>query len=50
MEHIKRKSNAGQGVGFDPSQEVTDTKYGLQFHPEKSGKFGLKILQRFVEE
>lgn len=35
------------GIVFPSAIEVGDC-YGLQFHPEKSGKIGLKILENFV--
>jgi glutamine amidotransferase len=36
--------------GFDfTSSIVKDNVYGAQFHPEKSHKFGMKILQNFAE-
>jgi len=33
----------------DPDAKVAYTDYGCQFHPEKSGPAGLKVLQNFVE-
>lgn len=41
-------SIAKHGVEFSTSIEK-DNFYGVQFHPEKSGKNGLKILKNFVE-
>ena len=36
--------------GFDLSASVQKANiYGTQFHPEKSGKTGLKVLQNFYE-
>lgn len=35
------------GVEF-PSAVAQDLVYGLQFHPEKSGRLGLRILKNFV--
>jgi glutamine amidotransferase len=50
---------------FDPENLIAHVEYGseriaaltlkdkitgCQFHPEKSGEVGLKILQRFVEQ
>ena len=36
--------------GFDfPSVIQKDNIVGVQFHPEKSHKFGMKLLQNFVE-
>ncbi|WP_456478587.1 imidazole glycerol phosphate synthase subunit HisH [Geoglobus ahangari] len=36
------------GIRF-PSAIAKDNYVGLQFHPEKSGKNGLKVLRNFVE-
>lgn len=36
--------------GYDfPSVVSKDNVYGAQFHPEKSHRFGLQLLKRFVE-
>ena len=36
--------------GFDLTASVQKGKiYGTQFHPEKSGKAGLKVLQNFYD-
>ncbi len=37
------------GIEF-VSSIIKDNYVGFQFHPEKSGKVGLEILRRFVEE
>ncbi len=41
-------SVAGHSTDFSASVE-RDNYYGLQFHPEKSGEAGLKILKNFIE-
>ena len=45
-----RMMTTNYGVEFD-SGIVNDEGniYGVQFHPEKSHKFGMKIYQNFIE-
>ncbi|MFW9831292.1 MAG: imidazole glycerol phosphate synthase subunit HisH [Candidatus Thorarchaeota archaeon] len=52
--HVKCKSDDSimttTNYGFEfTSSVVQDNIYGVQFHPEKSHKFGMKILQNFAE-
>lgn len=46
-EHILAQTTYG-GLTF-PSVIGRDTIYGCQFHPEKSGSEGLKIIENFVQ-
>lgn len=41
-------STANHGIDFTASLEK-DNYYGIQFHPEKSGEAGLKLLNNFLE-
>lgn len=41
-------STAEHGLTFSASLELGNF-YGVQFHPEKSGEAGLKILKNFIE-
>lgn len=45
-EHISLYTNYGQIV---PGLVFKDNVYGAQFHPEKSGDIGLKLLKNFAE-
>ncbi|MHB8905894.1 MAG: glutamine amidotransferase-related protein, partial [Melioribacteraceae bacterium] len=37
------------GIDFCSSMEK-DNFYGVQFHPEKSGKMGIQLIKNFVEK
>ena len=45
-EHLVATSEYGVSV---PGIVAKDNVYGTQFHPEKSGKVGLALLQAFAE-
>ena len=52
--HVKCKSDenilAKTHYGYDfTSAVIKDNIYGMQFHPEKSHKFGMKVLKNFAE-
>ena len=42
------KSKTIYGNNNFTSLIIKDNMYGTQFHPEKSGKKGLKILRNFI--
>ena len=48
--HEKKNSLMKSHYGFDfDSVIVNDNIYGVQFHPEKSHKYGKKLIANFVE-
>lgn len=48
--HEKENSLMKSDYGFDfDSAIVNDNVYGVQFHPEKSHKYGKKLIANFVE-
>ncbi len=46
-EELVTTSTANYGINFTASIQKNNL-YGVQFHPEKSGVFGLAILERFA--
>ena len=51
---IKDKKYITSSMNFGKKQIVTSIKYknlyGVQFHPEKSGKNGIKIIKNFLNQ
>ncbi|UMZ74924.1 imidazole glycerol phosphate synthase subunit HisH [Natranaerofaba carboxydovora] len=43
------KASANYGEYFPALVETENNVFGAQFHPEKSGEYGLKILDNFIE-
>ncbi|PKL89876.1 MAG: imidazole glycerol phosphate synthase subunit HisH [Ignavibacteriae bacterium HGW-Ignavibacteriae-2] len=47
--NVNTSSICNHGVDFTASMQK-DNYYGVQFHPEKSGEYGINIIRNFLEK